>query len=311
LNLAPSTQNLLIETIGLGRDYGATRALDALDLHVPAGSCVGLLGPNGAGKTTALLILSTLLAPSRGIARISGADVTRDRSSVRRRIGLVFQEPSIDGLLSVRENLRFAGRLTGLGGRALERAVDDAIARTNLGGRASQPARQLSGGWRRLTDLARALMHKPDVLILDEPTVGLDPEHRDLIWRLLDIERQRGAAVLFSTHYLAEAETCDRVILLAKGRVVADDAPAALRATIGDEVIDVDLAHAPLVLDALRGMAEVRLAVRTERGCRIGVAGQRPRLAVLDAVLSSQGRVTVRPATLDDVYFARTQPPAP
>jgi ABC-2 type transport system ATP-binding protein len=174
-----------IEAHGLGRDYGDTRALDALDLTVPSGSMIGLLGPNGAGKTTAMLLLATLLAPSRGHAAILGHDVTRARAAVRRRLGLVFQEPSIDGLLTVAENLRFAGGLMGLGGAALRRAVADAIARTGLETHAARPARQLSGGWRRLADIARATLHRPDVLILDEPTVGLDPEHRERVWRFL------------------------------------------------------------------------------------------------------------------------------
>src|SRR5688572_17998253 len=199
-----------IEAIGLGRDYGSTKALDALDLVVPAGAIVGLLGPNGAGKTTTMLLLGTLLSPSRGVARLFGQDVTRARAGVRRRLGLVFQEASIDGLLSVQENLLFAARLAGLGGRAAGNAVADVIARTGLSDRASQPARQLSTGWRRLVDLARALVHRPDLLILDEPTVGLDPEHRDRAWRLLEAERrERGTTIVFSTHYLAEAEQCD------------------------------------------------------------------------------------------------------
>src|SRR5262249_52939835 len=193
------------------------------DLIVGSGAFVGVLGPNGAGKTTAMLVLATLLKPSRGTALIFGHDITRDRASIRRRLGLVFQEASIDGLLTVRENLQFAAGLMGLGGACARRAVIEALDRTGLIGQASQPARQLSGGWRRLTDIARATVHRPELLILDEPTVGLDPEHRDRIWSLLDTERrERGATILFSTHYLSEAEPADRVVMLARGEVVAD-----------------------------------------------------------------------------------------
>src|SRR5262245_42737117 len=151
-----------IDASGLGRDYGTTRALDTLDLVVPAGSIVGLLGPNGAGKTTTMLLLATLLKPSRGTARVFGHDVTRERAAIRRRLGLVFQEASVDGLLTVEENILFAARLAGLSGADARRAVAGVIDRTGLGQRASQPARQLSTGWRRLTDLARALVHRPD-----------------------------------------------------------------------------------------------------------------------------------------------------
>ena len=160
-------------------------------LTVPRGSLVGLLGPNGAGKTTAMLMLATLLAPTRGIARIFGLDTRTQRSTIRRRLGLVFQETSVDGFLTVEENLLFAARLAGLSGGAARVAVAAAISGAGLAPRASQPARQLSGGWRRLVDIARATMHRPDLLILDEPTVGLDPEHRERIWAILDAERRR------------------------------------------------------------------------------------------------------------------------
>src|SRR5687767_13726621 len=218
-----------VEAIGLGRDYGSTKALEALDLVVPAGAIVGLLGPNGAGKTTTMLLLGTLLGPSRGVARLFGHDVTRARAGICRRLCLVFQEASLDGLLTVQEILLFAARLAGLTGPTARSAVADVIARMGLKDRAAQPVRQLSTGWRRLADLARAMVHGPDLLILDEPTVGLDPEHRERAWRLLETERrERGTTIVFSTHYLAEAEGCDRVVLLANGRSVGSDTPAAL-----------------------------------------------------------------------------------
>jgi ABC-2 type transport system ATP-binding protein len=298
---------LAIDAIGLGRDYGSTRALDALDLAVPAGAMVGLLGPNGAGKTTAMLLLATLLRPSRGAARILGHDVTRERSEVRRHLGLVFQEPSVDGLLTVEENLLFAARLAGLGGRS-RRAVAEALERTGLAGRRTQPARQLSTGWRRLIDLARATLHRPAVLILDEPTVGLDPEHRDRTWGLLETERrERGTTIVFSTHYLAEAEGCDRIVLLANGQVVGSDSPAALKAALGDEVIEIEGPEAESVLTQLPDLVDVRLAIKTERGYRVGIVGARDGLARLAGVVPRLVRFSVRPATLDDVYFAKTQ----
>jgi ABC-type multidrug transport system ATPase subunit len=297
-----------IDAIGLGRDYGTTRALDALDLVVPAGAIVGLLGPNGAGKTTTMLLLGTLLSPSRGTARLFGHDIVRDRTAIRRRLGLLFQEASIDGLLTVQENLLFAARLAGLGGATARRAVADVIERTGLAGRAAQPARQLSGGWRRLADLARAIVHRPDLLILDEPTVGLDPEHRERAWTLLESERrERGTAILFSTHYMAEAEICDRVVLLAHGKAAGSDSPLALKAAIGDEVLEIEGADAPRLLDALHALVTVRVVIKTERGYRIGITGQRDSLAKLGGLTPGLVRFSLRPASLDDVYFARTQ----
>ncbi|HEV7364294.1 MAG TPA: ABC transporter ATP-binding protein [Gemmatimonadales bacterium] len=299
---------LAIETEGLGRDYGQTRALDGLDLRVDPGSVVGLLGPNGAGKTTAMLLLATLLAPTRGKARVFGHDVTRERGAVRSRLGLVFQEISVDGLLTVSENLWFAARLAGLSGRSGRQAVAEAIEQTGLAPYARKPARELSGGWRRLLDLARALLHRPDLLILDEPTVGLDPEHRDRVWSLLEHQRRTlGTTVLFSTHYLAEAESSDRVVLLARGRVVASDSPAALRATVGAEVAEIEGSGAERLVKALRGLGAVTTAVLTERGFRVGLRNSREAVVELAGTAPGIERFTLRSAMLEDVYFARTQ----
>ena len=297
-----------IVTQGLGRDYGSVRALDALDLEVPVGALVGLLGPNGAGKTTAMLLLATLLRPSRGSARVLGHDVVGARGPVRRGLGLVFQETSVDGLLTVEENLRFAARLAGLGGGRMREAVAAAVERAGLGPRARQPARQLSGGWRRLLDIARATLHRPELLILDEPTVGLDPEHRELIWTILAAERrERGVTVLFSTHYLAEAEPADRVVLLSRGRVVADDEPAALRAGIGAEVAEIEGAGAERLVRALRGLGAVTSVLQTERGYRVGIAREREAVIELATAAAGIERLLLRPASLEDVYFARTR----
>ena len=297
-----------ILTTGLGRDYDGVRALDSLSLEVPPGALVGLLGPNGAGKTTAMLLLATLLAPSRGGARIFDCDVVRDRRAVRRRLGLVFQETSVDGLLTVEENLRFAGRLAGLGGRALRAAVAAAIDRAGLGPRAQEPARQLSGGWRRLSDIARATLHRPDLLILDEPTVGLDPEHRELIWRILaDERRERGTTILFSTHYLAEAEPADRVVLLSRGVAIADGTPASLRRAVGAEVAEIEGPGAERLVRALRGLGATATVLQTERGYRVGINGVREAVIELAGAAPGIERLALRPATLEDAYFAHTR----
>jgi len=300
-----------ISTEGLGRDYGRIRALAALDLEVPPSALVGLLGPNGAGKTTTMLLLATLLAPTRGSARIFGHDTARDRRAVRQRLGLVFQETSVDSLLTVSENLRFAARLAGLNGGKAGQAVTEAMDRTGLVDHAETAAGRLSGGWRRLLDIARASLHQPDLLILDEPTVGLDPEHRDRVWSLLERQRRsRGTTILFSTHYLEEAESSDRVVLLSRGQVVANDQPAALRATVGQEVAEIEGSGAERLVKALRGLGAAATSMRTERGFRIGLSGSRE--AVVELAGSAPGikRFALRPATLEDVYFAVTQSPA-
>ncbi len=299
-----------VESEGLGRDYGTVRALEALDLVVPRGGLVGLLGPNGAGKTTAMLLLATLLSPTRGRARVFGHDVVRARRAVRRRLGLLFQETSVDGLLTIEENLLFAARLAGLGRRLARAAVADAAELAGLGDRLRQPARELSGGWRRLVDIARATLHHPDLLILDEPTVGLDPEHRERIWSILGgLRREHGTALLFSTHYLAEAEPADRVILLARGRVVADDTPAALRAGLGAEVAEIEGPGAERLARAIRGLGSASVVLQTDRGFRVGLRGPREPVVELAGTAPGITRLVLRPSSLEDVYFARTQQP--
>jgi ABC-2 type transport system ATP-binding protein len=300
--------SLAVETNGLGRDYGEVRALETLDLEVPRGSLVGLLGPNGAGKTTAMLLLATLLSPTRGGARVFGHDVVRERAAVRRRLGLLFQETSVDGLLTPEENLLFAARLAGLGGRLARAAVSDTVERIGLGPRARRPARELSGGWRRLLDIARATLHQPDLLILDEPTVGLDPEHRDTVWSLLDGQRRvNGTTILFSTHYLAEAEPADRVVLLAHGGTVAEGTPGALRAELGEGIAEIEGPGAERLARALRGLGSARVVLRTGRGYRVGIAGAREPIVELAGKAPEIDRFALRPTSLEDVYFARTQ----
>jgi ABC-type multidrug transport system ATPase subunit len=196
----------------------------------------------------------------------------------------------------------------GLSGASARRAVDDVLARTGLESQAARPVRQLSGGWRRLADIARALVHRPALLVLDEPTAGLDPEHRDRAWSLLDAERRgRGTTILFSTHYLAEAEPSDLVVMLARGDVVAAGAPPALTAGVGDEVVEIDGPDAARAEAALRSVATLNVSIRTERGYRFGISARRAQPSTILASLPRIDRLAVRPATLEDVYFVSTQ----
>jgi len=301
---APNT----IEARGLGRDYGATRALEGLDLSVEAGSLIGILGPNGAGKTTALLMLATLLRPTRGSARVLGCDLVSEASAIRRRLGLVFQDATIDGLLTVEENLRFAGRLAGLDGYGVRHAVDEVIQRIGLGPLRQRRASELSGGWRRLTDIARATLHRPGLLLLDEPTVGLDPEHRERMWSVLDTERrERGVTVLFSTHYMAEAESADRVVLLARGVVVEEGVPADLQRGVGVAVAEFEGPGGAAIEAALVRENLAATSMRTERGWRVGVREPHRVAQLVAEVPGGVTRFLLREATLEDVYFLRTR----
>jgi ABC-2 type transport system ATP-binding protein len=223
-----------IAASGLGKDFGAIRALDRLDLEVGAGEFFGFLGPNGAGKTTTLHLLATLLTPTRGRAWVAGHDIARASVAVRRSIGLVFQETTLDRDLTIEENLWFAARLWDLPRRRAEPRIDHLLGQWQLGGRRRDPVRTLSGGMRRRVDIARGILHEPQVLFLDEPTAGLDPWARRALWDMIRALRQASRLTVFlTTHYVEEAEPCDRVAVLDQGRLVALGSPAELKRAAG------------------------------------------------------------------------------
>jgi ABC-2 type transport system ATP-binding protein len=221
---------VIIEARGLGKDFGSVCALASLDLDVAAGEFFGFLGPNGAGKTTTVHILATLLSPTRGGARIGGHDIVRDGLAVRRAIGIVFQETTLDRDLTVEENLRFAARLWDLPARVARARIDHLLSQFDLADRRRFPVRALSGGLRRRLDIARGVLHAPRVLFLDEPTAGLDPRARRALWDfILAFRAESGVTVFLTTHYVEEAEPCDRVAVLDRGRLAALGTPAELK----------------------------------------------------------------------------------
>ncbi|HET9708589.1 MAG TPA: ABC transporter ATP-binding protein [Gemmatimonadales bacterium] len=228
-----------IEARGLGKDFGPVRALDSLDLDVAAGEFFALLGPNGAGKTTAIHLLATLLHPTRGSARVLGHDLVRDGLAVRRGIGLVFQEPTLDRDLSIVENLRFAARLWDLPARVAEPRINGLLDQFGLAPRRDVPVRSLSGGQRRAADIARGLLAEPRVLFFDEPTAGLDPQARRALWDSIHrLRTERSVTVVLTTHYVEEAEPCDRVALLDHGRLSALGTPAELKRRAGTATLE-------------------------------------------------------------------------
>jgi ABC-2 type transport system ATP-binding protein len=224
-------REVMIEVQGLERRFGEKRALDGIDFEVPEGCLYGLLGPNGAGKSTTMKILATLLAPSGGRARVAGHDVAREPHAVRRSIGVLFQEPTVDDRLTARENLEVHARIYGVARAERRRRISEALAWVELAGEADRLVRTFSGGMRRRLEIARALTHRPRVLLLDEPTTGLDPQSRRAVWEKLQaLRREERLTILVSTHYLEEAEGCDRVAIVDHGRLLVEETPAALRA---------------------------------------------------------------------------------
>jgi len=213
---------------GLERRFGHLLAVAGVSFEVYEGEVFGLLGPNGAGKTTLVRMLSGVLAPTTGDATVDGASVVREPERVKARIGYATQEASVYPFLTVRENLEFRAAMY-LEGRAAREAVEDALARFDLGGVAGRRAGELSGGWRQRLSIAQAVVHRPRVAFLDEPTTGLDPLARRAVWDLVYAEAARGMSALVTTHYMDEAERCHRVGLIYRGRLVALGTPQALK----------------------------------------------------------------------------------
>lgn len=225
----------------LTKRYRPTLAVDRLDLEIPAGEFFGLLGPNGSGKTTTIHMLSTLIRPTAGAARVAGHDVLTAPVAVRRAIGVVFQESALDRSLSVEENLRFAGRLHDLAAADIRRRSEELLALFGLTAKRRQSVAQLSGGMRRALDIARGVIHYPRILFLDEPTIGLDIPNRRAIWRFIErLRAETGVTVVLTTHYLEEADDCDRVAFIKEGRLVAAGAPRALVEGLAGHILDVE-----------------------------------------------------------------------
>jgi ABC-2 type transport system ATP-binding protein len=294
---------LSVEIDGLTHRYGERLALDGVSFSVRKGEIFGLLGPNGGGKTTLFKILSTALRPTSGSARIEGIDVRDD--AVRRRIGVVFQAPSLDQKLTVAENLLHQGHLYGLMGSALRRRIDEELGRFKLSDRARDRVEKLSGGLQRRVELAKSLLHQPEVLLLDEPSTGLDPGARRDLWDAL--RSLKGVTVLLTTHLLEEAERCDRLAILHKGKLVALGAPLDLRGEIGGDVVTIRAKDAEALAAAIREkMGEtatvVQGAVRLSRERGHDLVGR-----LVETFPGLVESVTVAKPSLEDVFLTKTR----
>jgi ABC-2 type transport system ATP-binding protein len=303
--------SIAIEAEGLVKEYpGGVRALDGLSFAVEEGTVFGLLGPNGAGKSTAVRILTTLARADEGAARVTGHDVRREPARVRSTIGVVAQRGGADREATARENLRLSGRLHGLRGPELERRIQELLDRFGLTDAADRIVRTFSGGMERRLDIGLALVHRPRVLFLDEPTTGLDPEVRAGMWQEIErLGRDEGITVLLTTHYLEEADRLAAdLAIVDRGRVVASGSPDALKRELrGDAVhveLETELNGARAGLDRVAGLREVTVDGRTLRARADDGARAVPAvLAALDSNGIVVASVTVARPSLDDVYL--------
>jgi ABC-2 type transport system ATP-binding protein len=299
---------------GIGKRYGELWALRDLDLDVPPGTILGLLGHNGAGKTTAIRILTTLTTPTEGQAWVAGADVRVDPAAIRRRIGVAAQEATVDGLLSGRANLEMVGRLHHLPKAVARRRADELLERLDLTDAADRLVKTFSGGMRRRIDLAASIVAAPEVLFLDEPTTGLDPQSRNDLWDMLRDLVREGTTIVLTTQYLEEADRlADDVVVLDHGREVAHGTPAELKGRIGNDRVDVTLAHdaeLAAAAEAVRPFATsdpsfdheaLVVTVPVHEGVRLMEVVRALDDAGIDAVDLNR-----RQATLDDVFLILT-----
>jgi ABC-2 type transport system ATP-binding protein len=307
----------MIETRGLRKSFrtrsGTVEAVRGIDLVVQEGEIFGFLGPNGAGKSTTISILCTLLAPTAGTARVAGIDVAYDPARVRQRIGLVFQDPSLDDQLTGRENLDFHAFIYSVPAAVRRQRIDEMLALVQLTDRAGSQVKTYSGGMKRRLEIARGMLHQPQILFLDEPTLGLDPQTRSHIWDYIRrLNRERQVTMMLTTHYMEEAdELCNRIGIIDQGRIVAEGTPAQLKSGIGGDLVYLSLNGTSADLTpTLQGVPEVRSVKKVNEGFQLEVAqGETAIPRLLEAVRAQGGAVTsisLKKPTLNDVFIKHT-----
>jgi ABC-2 type transport system ATP-binding protein len=296
-----------VEVAGLQKRFGEIEAVRGVDFTVRPGETFGFLGPNGAGKSTTINILCTLAKPTAGSARVGGHDVVAERDAVRRTIGLVFQDPTLDADLTAEQNLRFHGELYGVPRTALDERIDDMLGMVGLSERRSSVVGTFSGGMKRRLEIARGLLHSPRVLFLDEPTIGLDPQSRASVWEYVRALRDREDITVFlTTHYMDEAENCDRIAIMDSGRIVALDTPDALKAGVGKDRVQITTADDETAIATLRSRYGIEAGMHSGEVTFAVADGERfvPRLfAELGVPIRT---VSISSPSLDDVFLAHT-----
>ena len=294
----------------LTHDYGTRLALDNLSFNVKQAEIFGLLGPNGSGKTTLFRILSTLMVPSSGHARVEGFDAATAPNKVRQQIGIVFQARSLDLKLTVFENLKHQGHLYGLTGKRLTTRIDEVLQRVGLTDRAKEFVETLSGGMQRRVELAKGLIHSPSILLLDEPSTGLDPGARRDLWLYLrNLRDEEGVTVFVTTHLMEEAEHCDRLAILSAGKLVAFGTPFELKSAIGGDIVLFETASEDAAKSLASRMSERFAIDPTVLGSTVRLEREEGHRFIATAIETFPGEingVSVSKPSLEDVFIQRT-----
>lgn len=298
----------MISVENLSHRYGSRTALSNVSFEVKAGEIFGLLGPNGGGKSTLFRILSTMMVPSEGRATVAGCDVVRDPAEVRRRIGVVFQTQSLDKALTVAENLRSQGHLHGMSGALLRERMEQVMTRLGIHDRRDEVVEKLSGGLKRRVEIAKALLHRPQVLIMDEASTGLDPgARRELSQYVHELRDNDGVTIVLTTHILDEADRCDRLVLLHQGKIVAQGTPSDLRSRIGGgDVVVLESADPAALAAKIEAQFGVRPSIM-EGQVRVEIdSGHRFITDVVEAFPGTVESVALHKPTLEDVFVHET-----
>jgi ABC-2 type transport system ATP-binding protein len=292
---------------GLLKRYGEIEAVRGIELEVLAGETFGFLGPNGAGKSTTINMLCTLVRPSAGTARVAGHDVVRERDEVRRHIGLVFQDTTLDGYLSAEQNLSLHAELYGVPRQLVPVRMRQVLEMVGLWERRQSLVNTFSGGMKRRLEIARGLLHSPRVLFLDEPTVGLDPQTRSSIWNYIrELKAREEITIFLTTHYMDEAEYCDRIAIMDQGRIIVLDTPERLKANVGKDRVQIVTDDPQAAIEALRDRFGIEATV-AEGEVTFGVPEGEHFVPRLFAELGLPIRaVSVSRPSLDDVFMAYT-----
>jgi ABC-2 type transport system ATP-binding protein len=295
-----------VETENLTKRYNDLLAVDRLSLQIKEGEIFGLLGPNGAGKTTTLSMLATLLSPTSGTARVNGYDIKTQPGAVRKSIGIVFQDPSSDDILTGWENLYLHALMYGVPKEGRKKRINYVLELVDLEDRANDIVKKYSGGMRRRLELARGLLHNPRILFLDEPTLGLDPQTREHIWQYIDdLVKTENVTIIITTHYMEEADRlCNRVAIIDNGRVIASDSPYELKSQMGGELIKLQTASPKL--DQIEKLSYV---VSVKKGDNMAILTVKNASTHLQEILSMIGQVEsveIRSPTLNDVFLHYT-----
>jgi ABC-2 type transport system ATP-binding protein len=291
----------------LSKRYGDLTAVDDVSFDVATGEIFGFLGPNGAGKSTTIKMLCTLVAPTSGTATVAGFDIRHEQSAVRRNIGLVFQDPTLDQYLTADQNLRMHAELYGVPRAALAGRLTQVLEMVGLADRRTALVSTYSGGMKRRLEIARGLLHAPHVLFLDEPTVGLDPQTRSSIWRYInDLRKREDITIFLTTHYMDEAEYCDRIAIMDHGQIVVLDTPEALKAAVGEDRVQISTVDDEGAIAALQARFAITARFAEGQVTFSVPAGEEfvPRLfAELGVAIRS---VSVSRPSLDDVFMSHT-----